>query len=468
MPASFRESRQAKASPPAEAVRDQVRRMAASDTFARSDRLVKFLQFVTEEALQGRAEQLKEPVLAIEVFGRDPSYDSKTDSVVRVTAGKLRFKLKEYYSSEGAADPIFIEVPKGSYSPVFSSRVQANQVHTSTISGRVVIAACLAGILALGLMTVGWRVSRRPGMGVNALSSVAVLPFLNLSPEQNEDYFSDGLTEELIDALTRVDGMRVVARTSAFQFKGKPQDIRDIGKRLNVGTILEGSVRKSGNRLRITAQLNRASDGYHLWSQTYNREVKDVLEIQQEVSRAIVSTVQASGSNGPIAPWARRSATSQEVYELYLKGRHFYSQITNNGYELAIPYFERAIAKDSTYAPSYSGLADCYFLQGAQIGIVPPEKTVLQVKSLLAKALELDDSLSEAHVTLGRLKADYEWDWAAAEREFQRAIELNPGAARPHRRYGTFLSRLGRKDESIRELETAADWTRCPAKSASS
>jgi adenylate cyclase len=247
------------------AVLVQLEKVVASATFKRADRMSRFLRFIVEETLQGRGSTLKEYLVGVEVFDREDSYDPRTDPVVRGEARRLRSKLMEYYEGEGRKDPVRIHLPKGNYAAVFEAS-----------------AASTAVVEAVSLAT---------GPGPADLRSVAVLPFLNLSPNPENEYFSDGLTEEIIHALGKVTGMSVVARTSVFQYKGKAYDIRKIGEELGAQTLLEGSVRKSSERLRISAQLINATDGYHLWSETYDRSMVDMLTIQEELSSAIVTTL---------------------------------------------------------------------------------------------------------------------------------------------------------------------------------
>jgi len=243
-------------------------------------------------------------------------------------------------------------------------------------------------VLALSIF---WT-SRNHAVGdsrVTELSSIAVLPFADLSPNRDQEYFCDGMTEEIIDALSKIPGIRVVARTSSFAFKGKQQDIREIGKRLNVGAVLEGSVRKDGNRLRVTAQLNSVADGYHLWSQTYERELKDVFTVQDEISRAIVNTLQLKLSSREKP--SSTSPESVEAYELYLQGRYHWGRWRTEGAEQALHYFDAATQKDPKYAPAYAGIAYSYCWLGF-FGALPPNDAMPKARQAAEKALALDDS----------------------------------------------------------------------------
>ena len=278
-----------------EAIRTQLEKILAAESFAGSERLRRFLRFTVEQALEGRADQLKEYVLAVEVFDRKKSFDPRLESIVRVEAGRLRARLKKYYETEGRDDPVQIDYGKGSYIPVFEWRGRSASPAWRRLLGywkaAVVTAVLLLEVVTHEPASLFWRNLSRGEPGRPPPTSIAVLPFADLSPQNDQEYFSDGLTDELINRLSRIEGLRVVARTSSFQFKGKAQDIRKIGKELNVGGALEGSVRKTGNRLRITAQLVDVSDGFHLWSQMYEREMKDIFEVQGEIAQAIVDSL---------------------------------------------------------------------------------------------------------------------------------------------------------------------------------
>ncbi len=293
---------------PVEAVRAQMEKILATELFAGSERLSRFLRFTVEEALQGRADQLKEYVLGVEVCDRKKSFDPRLESIVRTEAGRLRAKLKEYYETLGRNDPVRIDYGRGSYAPVFEWRKRTASALRQWFRRHWKTAAVVTSVVLLEALTHGpaslfWRNLSRGEPGRAPPSSIVVLPFTDLSPEKGQEYFSDGLTEELISRLSQVQGLRIVARTSSFQFKGKTQDIRKIGKELNVEGVLEGSIRKSGNRLRITTQLIDVADGFHVWSQSYEREMKDVLETQVEIAQAIVDSlkVKLTGTAKPAA-----------------------------------------------------------------------------------------------------------------------------------------------------------------------
>jgi serine/threonine-protein kinase len=285
-------------------------------------------------------------------------------------------------------------------------------------------------------------------------NSIAVLPFVDMSPQKDQEYFCDGMTEELINRLTNIRELRVPARTSAFMFKGKAEDVREIGRKLGVRTVLEGSIRKAGNQLRVTAQLVNISDGFHLWSETYNRELKDVFNTWDEIALTIADKLKLTLLGDERANLTKRYTENIEAYNLYLRGKTFYLLASLEGYEKAIECFEQALQKDPDFALAYSGLADVYFLLPF-FGTLPPTEGIPKSKKYLEKALDIDDNLAEAHSTLGRIIAFYDWDWTGAEREFKRALELNPNSSLSHGHYSDFLTVSKRQEEAISEAKQA-------------
>jgi serine/threonine-protein kinase len=254
--------------------------------------------------------------------------------------------------------------------------------------------------------------------------SIAVLPFANMSADPENEFFSDGIAEELMSALSKLEGLHVVARASAFAFKGRNEDVREIGRRLGVLTVLEGSVRKAGARVRIMAELIDVKDGYQLWSERYDRQLDDVFAIQDEIAGAIASVLKAK-LLGAVAPAAGRGAGDPRAYEAYLRGRHQWNKRTESALQRGIEDFERAIACDPRYAPAYAGLADSYVVLG-MYGLMPPDVVMPKAKEAAQQALAIDVSLAEAHTSLGCARAVYDWDWGAADAAFRRAIALNP------------------------------------------
>jgi len=279
-------------------------------------------------------------------------------------------------------------------------------------------------------------------------NSIAVLPFVDMSPEKDQEYFCDGMSEEIINALTHIEKLRVIARTSAFAFKGKNVDVRDIGKKLDVETLLEGSVRKAENRLRVTAQLIRTSDGAHLWSKRYDRNLTDVFAIQDEIALAIVSQLKLNLFGGEEHRIVRHPTVHLEAYNQYLRGRHLLNRRKREDIYTAISYFENAIEFDSLYALGYIGLADAYAL--LPVYASEPQQTAYpKAKEVLSKALEINDQMGEAHASLGWIKLLADWDWSGAEQAFQRAVSLNPGYATAYHWFGYLYMIMGKFDKSI-------------------
>ncbi|MBI4720941.1 MAG: protein kinase [Chitinivibrionia bacterium] len=289
-----------------------------------------------------------------------------------------------------------------------------------------------------------------------AQPSVAILPFADISPEQDQEYFCDGIAEEIINTLNKAGGMRVVARTSSFSFKGKNEDIREIGRKLSVGTLLEGSVRKSGKHVRITAQLINAENGYHLWAEQYEREMEDIFSIQDEITMAVVNKLRVSLLGEESAAMKKRPTENLDAFNLYLMGRYWWNKRTERSYRQALEFFQQAIGEDPSYALAYVGVADCYNLLG-WYGHLSPREAFSKSRDAAKQAIRIDAELPEARASLGWISANYDRDWAAAEKEYTKALELKPSYASAHQWYSEFLSYMGRHDEAIREAEIARD-----------
>jgi TolB-like protein/Tfp pilus assembly protein PilF len=276
-----------------------------------------------------------------------------------------------------------------------------------------------------------------------------------MSDDPENEYFSDGMTEEIINALTQLRDLRVAARTSCFAFKGKTPDIAEVGAKLKVATVLEGSVRKAGSRLRITAQLVNVADGYHLWSERYDREMEDVFAIQDEIARAIAGKLQVTLVAGVAEQLVRPPTENIEAYDLYLKGR-FFVNMGGEGPLKGLEYFQQALACDPQYALAHAGIAEAYNFAG-DMGALRPREAKPKAREAAIRALELDETLAEAHGALGWCNWTHDFEWSNAEKHFLRAIELNPELAEAHFKYGFFLSSMGRFDESLAELRRGED-----------
>jgi eukaryotic-like serine/threonine-protein kinase len=329
---------------------------------------------------------------------------------------------------------------------------------TQTLAGpgrRSILRLIAVGLTLLLLALGGYaalRWTRRPG--VTPLTSAAVLPFVDLSPQKDQEYFSDGLTEELITTLSQVPGLRVAARTSSFQFKGRSPDVHEIGRKLDVGAVLEGSVRKSGNRLRVSTQLISVKDGYQLWSESYDRDLADVFAVQEDVARSIVSALRVRLAPARESALAVRPTGDLQAYDLYLKGLFAWNQRTGPALREAVRYLEQAVARDSTFARAWSALAAAYDLLVPYAGGSPADGW-RKAQAAANKALALDSTSAEAYTALAWGNMIYAWNWAVAEENFKRAIAADPNYATGHHWYADFLAGRGRLAESQAEISRA-------------
>ena len=283
--------------------------------------------------------------------------------------------------------------------------------------------------------------------------AIAVLPFTDMSAEGDQRYFGDGIADEILNSLTRISGLRVAARTSAFKLRD--EDVATVGDRLRVGSVLEGSVRRVGDRVRITAQLIQVQDGFHLWSDTYDRVIEDLFAVQEEIAEAIADALEVELGLQPKGARARGLTDDLEAYQLYLLGRDRWATRSPETIREAIEYFELAIEKDSTFALAYTGIADAYMVLPFYGLTVEPLDVYEPAKAAALRAHELNPDLGETHATLGYIAHTYEWDWQAAERYFSTALELAPGYASAHHWYANLLSTLGQLDRSAQEMEIA-------------
>jgi TolB-like protein/Tfp pilus assembly protein PilF len=320
---------------------------------------------------------------------------------------------------------------------------------------KLVIPAAAVIAVVIAAFFIWQNLSRKELISPPSLKpSVAVLPFEDLSSKKDQGYLCDGLAESLINALTHIQDLRIPARTSSFSFKDKEKDISEIGQKLDVKAIFEGSVQKSGNRIRITAQLINAEDESLIWSEQYNRELDDVFAIQDDITLAIVDKLRINLLGGERTKLLKRYTENAEAYELYLKGRYFWDWRTYEAMKRSIEFFESAIEMDPDFALPYTGISDCY----ASIGwysMIPKETAYERAKETAEKALEVDDTLSEAHVSLANVKTLYYWDWEGAEQSYVRALELNPSNAEAHHQYAHFLTMKGQTEEGVAEMKRA-------------
>src|SRR6267378_4405242 len=310
-------------------------------------------------------------------------------------------------------------------------------------------------LLVAALAGAGWYYKPRANGG-ETIDSVAVLPFVNASADPNTEYLSDGITESLINSLSQLPHLKVMSRDSAFMYKGKDADARTVGQALGVRAVFKGRVMQRGDNLEISAELVDARDNSHIWGQQYSRKSSDIFALQGELAKEITGMLRMRLTGEDEKRMAKSYTVDPEAYQDYLKGRYWWNKRTGEGLNKGIEYFQKAIEKDSTYALGYTGLADCYSLL-AEYNIVLPKEAFPRANAAALKALEIDDTLGEAHTSLAKIKAVYDWDWPGAEREFRRAIELNPSYATAHQWYGEALGQMGRLDEAIAQYKRALE-----------
>jgi serine/threonine-protein kinase len=399
-----------------EAVSAQLARILASQQFAHSERLSRFLRLAVDVAQNGKP--LKEYRIGVDVFDRGKDFDPRTDPIVRVQAAKLRSKLLEYYAGDGSGDPLVISVPKGGY---------AAEIHAAKPS------AAPAAV--------------EPSQTRAANTRVAVLPFVNMSADPDNEHFADGLTEELINRLAQVSTLQVVARTSAFRFKNRRQDLREVGAMLNVGAIVEGSVRRAGDQIRVTAQLIDVATGYHQFSRTYQRRFTDVFALQDELAQAVVDEITSDGRSRV------RKVAPPAVFDAYVVYKRAMLALSNLGgdYHRAEQLFREAIAIDPHFAPSWGGLAHAYWML-TWSRQMPAIETMPLCRQAAEKTIELDPAAAEGYCSLGIVASGFEWRWSVAEEHFERAIELQPSFAMIYPFYAIACLLPQRKLDRAREM----------------
>ena len=419
------------------AIRVQVDRILASETFAQAPMLRRLLQYLAAHTLDGSDRALKEYGVGVDVFDRGSDFDPRIDTIVRVQARRLRAKLDDYYRREGISDSIVITVPKGRYAIEYEAApaVGGSPLEESS------------------------RFSQPPekldseAAARGTPAAIVVLPFLNLSGDVENEYFTDGLTDEITSRLACVPALRVVARTSAFQFKGRNDDVRKIGRDLGVQTALEGSVRRDGERIRVTAQLIDVADGFHLWSHIYDGELPGVFGLQEKTTRAIVEALQVRLAAGDHDRLRASEPASMEAYDLYLRGLSAFYKATVDDLRACIQYAERAIGLDRNYAAAHALIAEAYLLW-ATLGDRPAPGLLERARRSAQHALELDD-VAEAHAAVASVLA-LSWKWKAAESEFRRALTLKPSYVYARMTYTVgCLCPLRRFDEAIDQMRQA-------------
>jgi len=398
-----------------QAVLDHLERVLSSPTFQQGDRLKRFLKFIVLEAVAGRRHELKEYVIGVQVFGKEDTFDPRTDPIVRVQARRLRAKLVRYYREEGRADETVIELPKGGYAPVFKQR------DTPVLIKRSVAAAL---------------VSR---------NTVAVLPFADHSVEHDLEYFCRGVRDEIVHHLARFASLRILAS----------DEPRVTGDRTDAAMIISGSVRQAGERLRVTAQLIDGATGCYIWSESVDATLSDLFPAQERIAEAIAKRIEPELGDRRSSAASRRPNENLAAHNLYLQGRYHLNQRTEEGLRKALDFFEKSLIEDAEYAAAHAGLADAYGLL-AHYSVFGPAEVWTKAAASAAAAVMLDANSAEAHTSLAHVKSTQDWDWAGAEREFQRAISLDPRCATSHHWYAmSCLAPLGRLDEALDEMGVA-------------
>jgi TolB-like protein len=425
-----------------ETIRRQLEKILSSRRFVDSERLSQFLRFVVEQHLAGKSSELKETSVAMEVFRRK-DYDPKQDSIVRAEALRLRARLNDYYAGEGRADPVVIELPKGRYTPLFRRTDLPHDETKKNSYGRWVGLAL--AVIGVALVAIGWWWTQNHTEPID----IAVLPLENLSSDSTNEYFVDGLTDEIIRDLSVIDGLAVRSRTSSFAFKNRPRNLPDVAKQLGVDYIVEGSVLREGHQLRINAQLVRVRDDFMLWSGRFDRELIDAFAIQDEISRGIVNNMRLK-----LGHTRRRYETSLEAYDLYLRARAMRVRSLRGIFD-SIGIFEQAIAKDASFAPAYAGLASAYAIRSIQFPVDHPPDELIKMRTASEKAIELDPLLAEAHAALALAYAR-DGLWERAENSFRKAIELDRNNSSTYADYALWLLWiLGRNNEALHQLAIA-------------
>jgi len=418
-------------------IRDCLNKVLASASFAQSKRRADLLRYLAEQSLAGKGESITEYGIAIDVFGKPASFDPQKESTIRAEMSRLRRSLAEYYDADGASDAWRFEAAARGYAiAVESNRPAAKPTPrrvpwwTSTIPAALVL---------------GWGVwSAMKEMPAPAVRAVVVLPFANLTGDAARDYLADGVTENLTDALAHVPGLRVVARTSAFQFKGKAGDVREIGKKVDADTVVEGSIQKMDDRLRVTVQVNRAADGYHILSRHFDGTAAELPRMEHEVALQLLASVRPG-----VTP-AQGRTPSPEAYDLLLQARAYSGYGTKDAFNKIVTLVNEAIARDPEYADAWAALASVY--AGGATGPGAGPDAASKVKAAAARAIELDPSNARAYAAEGYADAMLQLDWNRGEDELRNAAKLMPESSTIHQWLGLVLMSRAKFAEALTEL----------------
>jgi len=434
---------------------EQLSKILASPVFQGADRSTSLLRYVVEQAVSGETARLKEYTVGSEALGKGTSFDPRTDPVVRAEASRLRSRLEKYYSTEGQADTLIITLPKGSYVPRFQTRPDsgsrgARPGTLRALPGRIPWAGLGFIVVVFVMMLIAWGVSRGPRP--DSAVSIAVLPFANMSGDPSQEFFSDGITEEIISVLARIPNLRVVARTSAFQFREQNRDIQSIGQTLNATHFIEGSVRKSGTRVRIAAQLIEARNGVSVWAQSYDRELTDVFAVQEEIAASIAGALHRQLGLVPAIRLVSERPKDQETYELYLRGRAALRSRTRQEAEL----LEQVVGRDPDFAPGWALLSQAsramalYFERLGEESKVGP--LVERAEVAARKAIELAPDHAGGYGALAAIRSDH-LKHVEAEELFKQALARDPDDPEILSSYAAALFDLGYLKQALAARE---------------
>jgi TolB-like protein len=472
-------------------IRQHLKEVLASHVFAGSKRTQGFLELIVAHALEGEFDQLHERMIGAEMFGRSLSYDTGSDSIVRVKATDVRKKLAQYYAEAKEQPPIRIELPSGSYVPRFHfeqphppalpkvddwNPAEVDQVPLQQSSFQGAIPAKVPATLApsalrprlwqrrligiaLGVAavaTLGYVGSRKwysDSYSRSGIHSIVILPLENLSGDATQEYFADGMTEELINDLGQVSTLRVISLTSSMSYKGTRKKLPEIAHELAVDAVVEGGILREGNEVRISVQLIDARTDRPIMAHTYVRDLTNAHAWQGEVAQAIVDEISIKVTPQEQARLARNRSIDPEAQDLYLRGM---LRLEADDCRSAVVYFNQALSSDSNYAQAHAALANCYGRMG-ESGQMAYKEAFSQQKAEALRAIELDDSLPEGHAELANSAMTLDWDWATAETQFNRALELNPNSAPIHEKYAFYLARTGQLSKALAEVERGVD-----------
>jgi len=472
-------------------IRAHLKQVLASHAFAGSKRTPDFLELIITHAVEGEFDQLRERMIGAEMFGRPVSYDTGNDSVVRVKASDVRKKLAQYYAETKEPPPLRIELPSGSYIPRFhfeqsqptsapkvdlpatagfgqaalreqlpdaGIRANAGAVPPSAspkprLSPRLLTGVAL-GLAVLALIGyVGFKRWFGESNAQSGIHSIVILPLENLSGDPAQEYFADGMTEELINDLGQVSTLRVISLTSSMSYKGTRKKLPEIAHELAVDAVVEGGILREGNEIRISAQLIDARTDRPIMAHTYVRDLANAHAWQGEVAQAIVDEISIKVTPQEQARLARDRSIDPAAQDLYLRGM---LRLEADDCKSAVDYFDRALDKNANYAQAHAALANCYGRMG-ESGQLAYREAFSKQKAEATKAIELDDSLPEGHAELANTAMTLDWDWAAAATQFNRALELNPNSAPIHEKYAFYLVRTGQLPKALAEVERGID-----------